>query len=126
MGYSKICRIWGGWSSSKLLIWWNHKPFPRSKIEEAIKHETELEANWQEFKVVLSEKIFDNFRTACSKAGKSCITSEISDHETIYEEKETKKEKFHIIAESSGSDLEKSSQGLGKCKVEHFICIYGI
>lgn len=103
-----------------------YPPFPRSKMEKAIKHQMEPEANWQEYKVALMrDKIFDNFRTACSKATKSCITSEISDHET-YEKRRPKKKKITSSEESSGSDLEMPSQGLRKGKLQNFICIYRI
>ncbi|KAG5877212.1 hypothetical protein JTB14_001260 [Gonioctena quinquepunctata] len=53
----------------------------------------------------MRDTLYDNFRTACSKASKCCVTSEISEPEYLSDKRRPKK-KLNSSEEDSSSDLD--------------------
>ncbi|CAG9822220.1 unnamed protein product [Phaedon cochleariae] len=80
--------------------------YPKNRMEKAIKNEVEPESDWQEYNVSLMRNIlYDNFKIACAKASKCCVTSEVSELECLSEKRKPKRTKF-TSSEDSGSDLD--------------------
>ncbi|XP_074035318.1 uncharacterized protein [Leptinotarsa decemlineata] len=83
-----------------------YPPFPISRMEKAIRHETEPGDDWREYSVVLMrEKKYDTFRIACAKASKCCVTSELSEVDVVSEKRQPKKKSYSSDSETE-SDLE--------------------
>ncbi|KAG5867221.1 hypothetical protein JTB14_023950 [Gonioctena quinquepunctata] len=84
----------------------SYPPFPRNRMEKAIKNELDPGDDWREYSVTLMrDTLYDNFRTACSKASKCCVTSEISEPEYLSDKRRPKK-KLNSSEEDSSSDLD--------------------
>ncbi|KAG5884593.1 hypothetical protein JTB14_000610 [Gonioctena quinquepunctata] len=98
----------------------SYPPFPRNRMEKAIKNELDPGDDWREYSVTLMrDTLYDNFRTACSKASKCCVTSEISEPEYLSDKRRPKK-KLNSSEEDSSSDLDipvpKARKGTNQIK----------
>ncbi|KAG5894880.1 hypothetical protein JTB14_023729 [Gonioctena quinquepunctata] len=84
----------------------SHPPFPRNRMEKAIKYEIDPGDDWREYSVTfMRDTLYDNFRTACSKASECCVTSEISEPEYLSDRRRPRK-KLNSSEEDSSSDLD--------------------
>ncbi|XP_023017306.2 uncharacterized protein [Leptinotarsa decemlineata] len=83
-----------------------YPPFPKNRMEKAIRNELEPSKDWKEYKVsLMRDTVYDSSRVACAKATKCCISSDLSEVETLSDKRKCKK-KMISSSEESDSDLD--------------------